>query len=370
VTYNGHDTAAGPVKKARTISGGLHSPAFCFGYGSELDQKGTFLSVPYVFLYGMDSNPPPRAHRPGAATHEPALHTTRPACGPDGAGAPSLPVDAAGDLLDFEPVPTRPRHDGWTPQKQREFVEALADSGVVRHAAGRVGMTEQSVNRLRRRSDARSFDLACEAAQRFGARRLLSVAWERAIEGTPRRHYWRGELVGEDRVYDNRLLIHLLGRVQAQLEPSPQAAKVAEHWDEAMDAIEQGTPFSQVEALAPRDCVEEDLMRPDENDLWQEVDGEWWTRFPPPEGFDGIEDGALGDDDYRRTLSPDEEARVEREIVEQSMDRVALECRRRDCIFGFAGGIAGEANSRRSVAEPSEPSEPPGTAFRAPGGMP
>lgn len=26
----------------------------------------------------------------------------------------------------FNPVPVRPRHDGWTPKKQRDFIEALA----------------------------------------------------------------------------------------------------------------------------------------------------------------------------------------------------------------------------------------------------
>lgn len=55
-------------------------------------------------------------------------------------------------LLDFDPVSTRHRIDGLTPGKQREYVEALADSGVARYAAGRIGVSEQAVNRLRRRA--------------------------------------------------------------------------------------------------------------------------------------------------------------------------------------------------------------------------
>src|SRR3546814_3519990 len=40
---------------------------------------------------------------------------------------------------DFLPAPTRLRHDGWTPDKQRLFVETLADTGCVSHAAKAVG---------------------------------------------------------------------------------------------------------------------------------------------------------------------------------------------------------------------------------------
>jgi hypothetical protein len=40
------------------------------------------------------------------------------------------PLPGRQDLLAFEPVPLRHRHDGLTPQKQREYVEALADTGI------------------------------------------------------------------------------------------------------------------------------------------------------------------------------------------------------------------------------------------------
>ena len=111
------------------------------------------------------------------------------------------------DLTDFEPVPLRYRSAGLTPAKQREYVEALADTGVAREAAAWIGISEQAVNRVRRRADARAFDLACEAAHRIGARRLRSIAYERAIEGTVKRIYYHGEVKSEEIVYDNRLLI-------------------------------------------------------------------------------------------------------------------------------------------------------------------
>ena len=129
----------------------------------------------------------------------------------DDAASPLIsPAPERRDLLDFEPVPLRYRTDGLTPDKQRAYVEALADCGLAREAAARIGVSEQSINRVRRRADARDFDRACEAAHMFGARRLRSVAFERAIEGSLKGHYYRGELVGQERVYDNRLLTYLL----------------------------------------------------------------------------------------------------------------------------------------------------------------
>ena len=38
-------------------------------------------------------------------------------------------------LPPFTPVPRKPRHDGWTPERQRAFIEALADTGSVTRAA-------------------------------------------------------------------------------------------------------------------------------------------------------------------------------------------------------------------------------------------
>jgi hypothetical protein len=146
------------------------------------------------------------------------------------------------DPAAFDPVAVRSRHDGWTPRKQREFIEALADTGVVREAAARVGMTEQSASRLRRRADARALDLAWEAALLQGARRLHVIAWERAIEGVIKRHYYHGELKSEERLFDNRLLICLLGKTKPLIRPWPERDKVLADWEGWMEEIERGLP--------------------------------------------------------------------------------------------------------------------------------
>jgi hypothetical protein len=158
------------------------------------------------------------------------------------AAPPKLPAEPVNppSALDFDPVEVSSRCDGWTPKKQREFIEALADCGVVSEAAARVRMTVQSANRLRRRPDAANFNRAWELAIRIGADRLRSVAYERAVTGTVRPRYYKGEKIGEDIVYDNRLLISLLGKIEAPLV-KVDAPKAVKDWGRLMEAIENGT---------------------------------------------------------------------------------------------------------------------------------
>lgn len=64
----------------------------------------------------------------------------------------------------FTPVPLRARHDGWTPQRQRDFVDALRRTRSVGRAAAAVGRSRASAYRLRARADAASFAAAWDAA--------------------------------------------------------------------------------------------------------------------------------------------------------------------------------------------------------------
>lgn len=294
----------------------------------------------------MDTNHPPLA--PEAAADAPASSSHPRPAGPDPA-----------DLPGFEPVPLRYRADGLTPEKQREYVEALADTGVARAAAARIGVSEQAVNRVRRRADARAFDLACEAAQRLGARRLRSIAWERAIEGTVKRHHYHGEVRSEEIVYDNRLLVYLLGKAEKWLEPPAEAEAVAGDWERWADAIERGLPEPEPEPEPNPDPAEAEEEAFDGGEVWQDEDGSWWTEFPPPDGFDGEEEEPPGMV-YRRTLSPAEQAVVDAELATQRAEEVAEGVIRRDLYFGFAGGLAASRLFPPREAETYETSAPRG----------
>lgn len=110
----------------------------------------------------------------------------------------------------FEPVPVRPRHDGWTAEKQVALIESLAECGCVLDACRRVGMSAESAYTLKRRIDAVSFRAAWDAALDHAIGRLSDSAFSRSIHGVAVPHFYKGELIGEHRRYDERLTMFLL----------------------------------------------------------------------------------------------------------------------------------------------------------------
>lgn len=98
-------------------------------------------------------------------------------------GAAQVPDSGAADPPGFDPVPVRRRHDGWTPARQRAFIEHLAETLSPAAAAARVDMSVQSARELRRRPGAEAFSAAWDAALRRGFRRELpAFLLERALK--------------------------------------------------------------------------------------------------------------------------------------------------------------------------------------------
>ena len=94
-----------------------------------------------------------------------------------------LPVPA-GELPDFVPVPREyNRHDGWTEDRQRRFIAALADTGSVHAACKAVNMSQAGAYYLRRQRGAESFRAAWRAAIDLGVQRIEDVAMDRALNG-------------------------------------------------------------------------------------------------------------------------------------------------------------------------------------------
>lgn len=149
----------------------------------------------------------------------------------------------------FNPVVTRHRHDGWTPERQCDFIEALGECGCVLDACRRVGMSSESAYALRRRYDAIDFRLAWDAALDYAVRRLSDAALSRAIHGVAVPHYYKGEIVGEHRRFDEGLTRFLL-RYRDPLT-------YAKSWDAR--PIVDGHPEQEAERLA----VATDMIRDD-----------------------------------------------------------------------------------------------------------
>lgn len=107
-------------------------------------------------------------------------------------------------------TPIRHRHDGWTPARQATFLEALAATHSVAKAARAAGMSRQSAYALRAKLKGEPFDLAWHAALRCRFDALAEAAMERALNGVEVPHFYKGEMVGTSRRYDERLTVALL----------------------------------------------------------------------------------------------------------------------------------------------------------------
>lgn len=118
---------------------------------------------------------------------------------------------APGQIPDFTTVPReKQRHDGWTEERQRRFIEALSLTGSVKAAAHRVNMTPEGAYLLRRHPQAASFRKAWEAALALGVQQLEDIALERALHGTEVPVYSYGKLVGSRIKHNDRLLMFML----------------------------------------------------------------------------------------------------------------------------------------------------------------
>jgi hypothetical protein len=281
---------------------------------------------PACARHAPEADPAPAAHGhgtdPAAAGH---AHGSDPAAAPLPSGAapailPPEPGDAAPDQLSmdappFAPVPLRARVDGWTPARQRAFVEHLAETLSVEAAAAAVGMSPQSARALRRRPGAEGFAAAADAALRKGlAERGRAALIDEAVNGRLVRRFYHGKVISEERIRSPRLLLALLEKA-AKLFDGPGAAEsaaVAADWHASLDRLESG-------AL-------EGGFR-----VWRDARGRWWTSFPPPPGFHGFT-GDPADPHFARPLSEAEE----KALAARAAERIGEGAAARDRFFGFA----------------------------------
>ncbi|MGL5838385.1 MAG: hypothetical protein ACRCY3_07790 [Sphingorhabdus sp.] len=111
----------------------------------------------------------------------------------------------------FIPVPTaRNRHDGWTPERQRQFLQVLAVTGTVDSATNAVGMSRNSAYGLREREGAESFVRCWEEALSFGRQRQFDYAMECAINGVTTVRFRLGGIVDFEQGIDMRMMMKAL----------------------------------------------------------------------------------------------------------------------------------------------------------------
>ncbi len=158
---------------------------------------------------------------------------------------PVAEMEAAGhhlpqEMTGFDPVPRKFRHDGWTPERQRAFIGALADTGSVKRAAMHVNMSPEGAYYLRRQRGSEGFRRAWEAALDFGVQRLKDEAFERALNGQLSPVFVGGKLKGFRRVKNDRLLMFCL-RMNMRGQDGRRLS--ASYFDPGADRL-SGNPFS------------------------------------------------------------------------------------------------------------------------------
>jgi hypothetical protein len=183
---------------------------------------------------------------------------------------PPLLTPANPALPAFAPVPVRARHDGWSPDRQLEFIEALAECGCVDEACRRVGMTPGSAYALRLRGNAGAFRLAWRAALDHGVDRLADAAFSRALHGVSNPIFYKGEQVGERRYFDERLTMFLLryrdpvrygkwlDAMRAERHPDATAVMVTRTQNVLADTLHEGSTDLTLHGLEDDHVGDED----------------------------------------------------------------------------------------------------------------
>jgi len=115
------------------------------------------------------------------------------------------------DRITFTPVPLqRKRRTGWTPDKQREFIDALARCGSVSAAVRQVGMSARGAYALLDKDGAESFAAAWDIAAVMGMDAVRENVIDRAMHGSWVPVVRRGRIVGMKFRYFDSLAIALL----------------------------------------------------------------------------------------------------------------------------------------------------------------
>lgn len=121
------------------------------------------------------------------------------------------PLDPDDPLLGFRPVPHKAaRRNSIVPARQRAFIAALAECGIVTQAARCIGASMEALYKLRQKPGAEEFRAAWDAAVDRGVMRLEDCALARAIEGEERMVVSGGKVLGHEIRYNEQLVMFFL----------------------------------------------------------------------------------------------------------------------------------------------------------------
>lgn len=134
----------------------------------------------------------------------------------------------------------RTRNDGWNRAKMVRFIEGLTETGSVSDAADIAGMSRQSAYRLRSRMIGQPFDFAWEAALEFGIQQLAHRLLDRCLNGVPVPVFYKGEIVGERRVFNDRASMAILQNMDKLGRLHLERDMATRRWPEMIARLRDG----------------------------------------------------------------------------------------------------------------------------------
>lgn len=153
------------------------------------------------------------------------------------------PADAPEAILDTPEATPRFRHDGWTPERQRRFLECVAEGHTVENACRIVDLSVASAYALRRRAAGAGFALGWHAANLLARERVADTLLARALYGQTETGTRPDGGTWTRHRFDNGLATRLLARLDAQADapasgPAHHAARiVAQEFDGFLDLL-------------------------------------------------------------------------------------------------------------------------------------
>jgi hypothetical protein len=147
---------------------------------------------------------------------------------------------------ELEPgVPDAQRYDGWTPEKQKRFLTALARGHNVTKACAIVGMSRQTAYALRDSARGAAFALGWKAAQLRARDSLADELMDRAFNGVRESVTGDNGSITTRHRYDNQLAWKMLNRLDKRADAActdADAAAVrlaAADFEQYLDLVEQ-----------------------------------------------------------------------------------------------------------------------------------
>jgi hypothetical protein len=257
------------------------------------------------------------------------------------------------------------RHDGWTGEAMAKFLETLAETGIVLEACDAASKSSTAAYALRRRN--LLFAEGWETALGIARERLADTLLARSLEGNVEQIIKDGAIVAEKHFLDNRLGLAVLKRLDQRADggqavrhqPIPSRPVKEPNWDLALNALRTGEAEDIATALAmlkgpvlswskgdevgevcdpplpagPCQLCAAETGEAEFDEHCSFEDGEWWTDFPPPENFTGVEEGMWGDFRYRRHCTDEELVLLEADTRLAATESLAEAAAERDRWF-------------------------------------